>query len=185
MFRIFNSQTRSPLSWYGGKAVLCRVILPLFPPHKRYCEVFGGSLSLFFAKPPAQEEIVNDLDPGVANLWRVVKDPDLGEQLYRALRYTLNSRQDFSDCKLRHPDPPAHARSNQPRGLAITSAYQKTGWRTQNGGTVYRIIVVWAENSKSKSIQPALFSVPNVKNSGKKEHFPVQAGIDLVPLYRG
>jgi DNA adenine methylase len=103
MQRFHNSQTRSPLSWFGGKALLRRFILPYFPSHTRYCEVFGGSLALFFAKPPAAEEIVNDLDPGVANFWRVLKDVRKSEQLCRALRYTLNSRQEHNECKRTYP----------------------------------------------------------------------------------
>jgi DNA adenine methylase len=56
----------------GNKKKLMPKLLPLFPPHKIFIDVFFGSGSVFFYKPKAQYNIVNDLDSDVFNLFQVV-----------------------------------------------------------------------------------------------------------------
>jgi DNA adenine methylase len=34
---------KSPISWVGGKSQLAPKIIPLFPEHHAYVEVFGGA----------------------------------------------------------------------------------------------------------------------------------------------
>ena len=40
-----NSIKRSPISWVGGKYYLANKLIPLFPEHTTYVEVFGGERS--------------------------------------------------------------------------------------------------------------------------------------------
>ena len=56
----------------GNKAKIAHKIIPHFPPHKIYIEPFWGTGSIFFAKPKAKYNIVNDLDSDVFNLFQVV-----------------------------------------------------------------------------------------------------------------
>lgn len=42
---------KAPFAWVGGKSRLAASIVQLMPPHKRYIEVFGGGLSVLYAKP--------------------------------------------------------------------------------------------------------------------------------------
>ena len=42
---------KAPFGWVGGKSQLAKSIVELMPPHKRYIEVFGGGLSVLYAKP--------------------------------------------------------------------------------------------------------------------------------------
>jgi len=56
----------------GNKAKLVDKILPHFPPHKTYIEPFFGAGGMFFNKPKAKYNIVNDLDSDVFNLFQVV-----------------------------------------------------------------------------------------------------------------
>jgi DNA adenine methylase len=63
----------SPFAWPGGKRALVHRLLPLFPQHDRYIEVFAGSAKLLFAKPPAAFEVLNDVNGDVTNFFRVAK----------------------------------------------------------------------------------------------------------------
>ena len=58
----------------GNKQAIAHKIIPYFPPHKIYVEPFFGSGGMFFNKPKAKYNIVNDLDSDVFNLFMVVMD---------------------------------------------------------------------------------------------------------------
>ncbi len=82
------------MPWVGGKKALRDIVLACFPPtFERYIEVFGGAAWVLFHKPPGPFEVYNDYNPLLANLFRCVRDKP--EELKNALRYVLNSREDF------------------------------------------------------------------------------------------
>ena len=56
----------------GNKQAIAHKIIPYFPPHKTYIEPFFGAGGMFFNKPKAKYNIVNDLDSDVFNLFMVV-----------------------------------------------------------------------------------------------------------------
>ena len=56
----------------GNKKKLALKIQAHFPPHKIYIEPFFGAGGMFFNKPKAKYNIVNDLDSDVFNLFQVV-----------------------------------------------------------------------------------------------------------------
>jgi DNA adenine methylase len=58
----------------GNKRQIAKKILPLFPDHKTYVEPFFGAGGMFFSKPKAQRNILNDLDMEVYNLFKVLLD---------------------------------------------------------------------------------------------------------------
>lgn len=64
---------RPPVSYYGGKQTMLKDILPLIPPHSKYCEPFLGGGAVFWAKQPSPVEVINDLDSFVSNFYRVMK----------------------------------------------------------------------------------------------------------------
>lgn len=65
------------LNRLGNKRKMAARILPHIPEHRHWIEPFFGAGGLFFAKPKAQRNVVNDLDGEVFNLFCVVKDrPD-------------------------------------------------------------------------------------------------------------
>jgi DNA adenine methylase len=39
---------RTPITYYGGKQNMARIIVPLLPPHRLYCEPFAGGAAVFF-----------------------------------------------------------------------------------------------------------------------------------------
>ncbi|MEW7281327.1 DNA adenine methylase [Aquimarina sp. 2201CG1-2-11] len=65
--------SKTPISYYGGKQNLTKLILSLLPKHKLYCEPFVGGAAIFFAKEPSAVEVINDLNGDVVNFYRVCK----------------------------------------------------------------------------------------------------------------
>ena len=58
----------------GNKSAIADKIIPYFPAHKIYIEPFFGAGGMFFNKPKAKYNIVNDLDSDVFNLFQVVSN---------------------------------------------------------------------------------------------------------------
>ncbi|WP_156485651.1 DNA adenine methylase [Tsukamurella pseudospumae] len=66
-----------PITYFGGKQRLAKAIAGMFPPHRHYVEVCGGSLAVLLAKRPSTHETVNDIDANLMTFWRMVRDrPD-------------------------------------------------------------------------------------------------------------
>jgi len=63
----------SPLCWPGGKRHLVRKLLPRIPPHRVYVEPFIGAGHLYWAKEPAEVEVINDLDPRLIKWYQDLK----------------------------------------------------------------------------------------------------------------
>jgi DNA adenine methylase len=62
---------KTPISYYGGKQNMLRHILPNIPKHRIYTEAFFGGGAVFFAKEPAESEIINDKNAQVMNFYQV------------------------------------------------------------------------------------------------------------------
>ena len=84
---------RAPIKYFGGKGHLVKKLVPLIPPHKYYCEVFGGSGALLFAKPPSSLETYNDLDGNLVNLFLVLQNKRQFKQFLRLVQLTPYSRE--------------------------------------------------------------------------------------------
>lgn len=85
--------SRPPFAYYGGKFGLSASLVELMPPHRVYVEPFFGSGAVFFAKPPAAHEIINDIDERVVTFFRVLRD-NLDE-LERVCTLTPHSRSEY------------------------------------------------------------------------------------------
>ena len=87
------------MSWIGGKKSLRDLIVNLFPLYyERYIEVFGGAGWILFHKNPSNDfEVYNDFNSLLVNLYRCVRDKP--NELMDALKYCLNSREDFDYVK--------------------------------------------------------------------------------------
>jgi DNA adenine methylase len=91
------------ISWMGGKRCLADRLIPLFPPHECYVEVFAGGAALFFLRPQsAPVEVLNDINGKLVNLYRVVKNHL--EELVRQFQWALSSRQIFDWHKHTRPE---------------------------------------------------------------------------------
>ena len=60
------------LSRVGNKRAIAQKIYQLFPRHDIYIEPFFGAGGMFFSKPKAAHNFLNDLDEDVCNLFLVV-----------------------------------------------------------------------------------------------------------------
>lgn len=87
--------TRPVLRYHGGKWVLAPWIIAHFPPHRCYVEPFGGAASVLLRRPRAHQEVYNDLDGDVVNVFRVLRDPEAAEALRRACELTTFSRAEW------------------------------------------------------------------------------------------
>lgn len=88
------------IPWVGGKKQLRGEIVKRFPQNiDRYVEVFGGAAwVLFYAEKHANEEIYNDINGELVNLFRMVKyHPNA---VAEELKFTLNARQTFEEYKI-------------------------------------------------------------------------------------
>jgi DNA adenine methylase len=78
----------------GGKRRLADRLLPLFPQHECYVELFAGGAALFFMRPmPARCEVINDVNGELVNLYRVVQHHL--EEFVRQFKWAISSRQVF------------------------------------------------------------------------------------------
>ena len=62
-------------SYMGNKNSLCDWIIPQFPMHKTYVEVFGGTFAIGLNKPKIDGvvEIYNDFNSNLSNLFEIVR----------------------------------------------------------------------------------------------------------------
>ena len=81
------------IPWLGGKRRLADKLIPLFPQHECYVEVFCGGAALYFLRPPAPVEILNDINGELVNLYRVVQHHL--EEFVRQFKWAISSRQVF------------------------------------------------------------------------------------------
>jgi len=89
---------RGPIGWFGGKGNAINKILPLFPQHHTYVEPFGGGAALLWAKDPSPVEVYNDIDSGLVNLFRVLRDEEKFARFQRLVIMTPYSREENEIC---------------------------------------------------------------------------------------
>jgi DNA adenine methylase len=135
---------RSPVTWFGGKGHLARRIVALLPRHECYVEPCVGAGAVFWWKPGAPLETLNDLAGDVVHFYRVLRDPAAFERFSRLAALTLYAREEFEDCRRAcHDDEDPVARAwawfvsvRQAFGSATGAAAgeaTRTGWRYSVG----------------------------------------------------
>ena len=90
------------IPWIGGKRRLADTLLSRFPAHECYVEVFAGGAALFFMRPPATVEVINDVNGELVNLYRVVQHHL--EEFVRQFKWALTSRTVFQWLKDTRPE---------------------------------------------------------------------------------
>jgi DNA adenine methylase len=68
-----NIKILPPFCRQGNKYSMLDIILPLIPNHLIYVELFLGSGAVFFNKPKAKINILNDLDKNIINNLKLLK----------------------------------------------------------------------------------------------------------------
>ena len=94
---------KSPIGRVGGKSKLSKDIVKLFPEHKHYVEVFGGGLSVLFAKELSKLETINDINDELINLWYIIKTKP--QSLSDTLNHMFVSRTIFNNIKMKKYKP--------------------------------------------------------------------------------
>lgn len=131
------SKVRRPIvRYHGGKWKLAPWIISQMPSHEYYVEPFGGGGSILLRKDRCRQEVYNDLDREIVNLFRVVRDQ--GYSLQKKLADTPYSRDEFALSYTPSADPLEQARRTVVRGFmgfgSAASSGEKTGFRAQNHG---------------------------------------------------
>lgn len=90
------------IPWLGGKRRLADIIIPRFPKHTCYVEVFAGGAALYFLRTPAECEVINDVNGELVNLYRVVQRHL--EEFVRQFKWALSSREVFKWMQATQPD---------------------------------------------------------------------------------
>lgn len=90
------------IPWIGGKRRLAELLISRFPPHSCYVEVFAGGAAVYFARNPADVEVLNDVNGDLVNLYRVVRHHL--EEFVRQFKWALSSRQVFEWTKVTRPE---------------------------------------------------------------------------------
>jgi len=85
--------------FYGGKLEMADWIISHFPPHHTFVDACGGSGAIILSKQPSPVEVYNDIDSGLVNFFRVVRNrPD---ELAAQLALMPYSRQEFNACRIK------------------------------------------------------------------------------------
>lgn len=80
---------RTPITYYGGKQRMADDIVSMIPGHKIYCEPFFGGGSVFFRKPKAGIEVINDHNNNLINFYYCCQNRF--EELQKIISHTLHS----------------------------------------------------------------------------------------------
>jgi DNA adenine methylase len=87
------------ISRVGGKSKIAKKIIEMIPEHKTYVEPFVGGGSIFFKKPEAEVNVINDKDKDIYNIYKditrvaSIEDFDMGhpsdkEEFFKYLNQT-------------------------------------------------------------------------------------------------
>lgn len=90
------------IPWIGGKRRLADLLIPRFPEHSCYVELFAGGAALYFLRAPAAVEVINDINGDVVNLYRVVKHHL--EEFVRQFKWAISSREVFKWMQETRPE---------------------------------------------------------------------------------
>ncbi|MBW7997483.1 MAG: DNA adenine methylase [Candidatus Glassbacteria bacterium] len=130
--------TRPALRYRGGKWMIAPWIIAHLPPHECYVETHCGGASVLLRKPPADFEVLNDLDSQVVNFWRVLRERR--DEFLQAIELTPWSRSEQLQAYQPSADPLESARRFyircwQGRG----NSAERSGWRFQRSWSGWRV----------------------------------------------
>ena len=95
------SASTSPLPYTGNKSCIVNTILTVMPKHSVYIEPCMGSAEVFFRKPKAEREILNDYNGDLVNLFRTIQSNKKLVFLIGRLYLSINSELVFQQNKER------------------------------------------------------------------------------------
>lgn len=150
--------TRPVLRYLGGKWKLAKWIIAHMPEHRVYVEPFGGAASVLLRKPRSYAEVYNELSDDVVNVFRILRDPKMAQQLRRAIELTPFSRVEYEAAYQPSTDPVERARRMVLRSFAgfgsgSATAVRAKGMRTR--ASVWRSPSGFRHNTTRSGTTPA------------------------------
>lgn len=141
--------TRPVLRWLGGKFRLAPWIIGHFPEHQIYVEPFGGAASVLLKKPRSYNEIYNDLDGELVNLFRVLRG-NRASELLEAIRLTPYARAEYEAAFEPAADEVERARrtvvrSHLAHGTGGARIDRPTGFRTDGKTGTTNVAGEWSD----------------------------------------
>jgi DNA adenine methylase len=134
-----------PFQQWGGSAKYARRLADQLPEHARYVEPFCGAAAVFFAKPPAAEEVLADADPEVIFALRYIQRLDA--RSFGALkRFSWRvSRAGFERARACEPGSDAERFWKHVYGRLCTwgAKPNMTGYATIHDGQTYDLDDLW------------------------------------------
>lgn len=142
------SPRRPAMRYFGGKWKLAPWIIAHFAPHRIFLEPYGGGANVLLRKPRSQNEIYNDLDGQVVNLFRVLRDR--AGDLFAALNLTPYSREEYEAAHVDSDDVIEKARrllirSQMAHGTNASGLDSKKGFRVDGARGRTHVAAEWAE----------------------------------------
>lgn len=144
-----RAPSRPVLRWLGGKWRLAPWIIEHFPPHRIYVEPFGGAASVLLRKERSYNEIYNDLDGELVNLFRVLRSSEAAA-LIEKLRLTPYARAEY-ELALQPCDEPLErarrmvVRSHMAHGTGGARLDRPTGFRVDGRSGTTNVAGEWAD----------------------------------------
>ena len=89
----------TPFGYFGGKFFMADKLMPLFPDHKTYVEVFGGSGAILINKEPSEIEVYNDIDGELYNFFKVIADKKLFKKFQEKISLLPYSRECYYEYR--------------------------------------------------------------------------------------
>jgi DNA adenine methylase len=92
-----------PIKRLGTKTKIMQKLIALFPEHDAFIEPFSGSGSVFFNKPQALYNFLNDADANIALTYNMLQDPEQTAALIDYLEFVPYSVQIWEQIKVLQP----------------------------------------------------------------------------------
>lgn len=141
------------LRYHGSKFRLAPWITSFFPEHRVYVEPFGGSAGVLLQKARASDEVYNDLDGEIVNVFRVLRDRKASAELLRLCQLIPYASEEFDLAQQAARDPIEQARRTLFRswaGFGSASATRgRSGMRSvTNAGRYKPVACFWTRVSE-------------------------------------
>jgi len=149
---------KSPITRVGGKFMLAKTLISMFPEHNTYAEPFGGAAHVLFRKEPSNSEIYNDVDTELVNFFRVCADEEKSNLLRRRVEAALYARDEFNRCL-----------AELHNGNDIDQAYRFAVVNKQSFGG---LMETWGYDIRSKQIVRSFSGMPErIKTARERLRF--------------
>jgi DNA adenine methylase len=153
------TQLKTPITYYGGKQLMAKHILPLIPVHDSYIEPFCGGAAIFWLKEPSKLEILNDTNKELINFYDVLKNDFVS--LEKEISISLHSRNLHRDAFTVYNNP--HLFTSLKRAWAV--------WVLSAQGFGGQLSSTWGRDTRGNKTVKAIAS--------KRESFSLDYAVRL------